>query len=86
MEKVDLNAIAKAYYKSWEDKNHARAVDFVREKVIPMLVKKAQSGVYSCFIVIKDESLSWTEIQKEILKRAECKIEGSGRGFLVYWS
>lgn len=86
MKKVNLNTIAKAFYEAKKDETHDRAAaDYVREKIIPMLESVAQTGAYFCLVKIKDESLSWEEVQKEILAQAECKIVGEGRIFTVDW-
>ena len=85
MKKVNLNAIANAFYEAKKNEISARAADYVREKIIPMLENAAKTGVYFCLVKIKDESLSWTEVQKEILAQADCRIIGEGRIFTVDW-
>ena len=82
MKKVNLNAIAKAFYEEAHDR---AAADYVREKIIPMLKNTAKTGAYFCLVKIKDESLSWTEVQKEILAQVDCRIIGEGRIFTVDW-
>ena len=83
MKKVNLNAIAKAFYETKKDEAHV-AADYVREKIIPMLESVAQTGAYFCLVKINNE-LSWEEVQKEIMAQAECKIVGEGRIFTVDW-
>lgn len=85
MEKMNLNAIAKAYHATKIQEARARAVALVEKEIIPLLENAARTGQYSCKVEVKEKDVFLTDVQGEILKRVQCKISGYGKSFSVSW-
>lgn len=85
MEKINLNAIAKAYHANETKKARERAVDLVENEIIPTLEAAAKAGEYFYTITIKQNDVSISDVQEEIIKRVQCRFIGYGRSFTVTW-
>lgn len=85
MEKINLNAIAKAYHANEAQKAKERAAALVEKEIIPLLETAAKAGQYNCKIEIKQKDVFVADIQREIAKRVECRFLGYGKTFSVIW-
>lgn len=85
MEKINLNAIAKAYHENEAKKAKERAADFVEREIIPVLEAAAKAGEYYWKFVIKRKDVSISDVQDEIAKRVQCRFIGYGKSFTVTW-
>ena len=85
MEKINLNAIAKAYHANEAKKAKERAVALVENEIIPLLESAAKAGQYHCRIEIKQRDVFVSDVQCEIAKRVECRFNGYSKSFTVTW-
>lgn len=85
MEKINLNAIAKAYHANEAKKARERAIALVEGEIIPLLQSAAKAGQYLCKVEIKQKDVFITDVQEEIAKRVQCRFSGYGKSFNVSW-
>lgn len=85
MEKINLNAIAKAYHANEAKKAKERAIALVEGEILPLLQSAARAGQYICKVEVKQKDVFITDVQEEIAKRVHCRFSGYGRSFNVTW-
>lgn len=85
MEKMNLNAIAKAYHANEAKKAKERAAALVEKEIISLLESAAKAGQYHCKIEIKQKDIRIADVQEEIAKRVQCRFSGYGKSFTVTW-
>jgi hypothetical protein len=85
MEKINLNAIAKAYHANEAKKAKERAAALVEGEILPLLQSAAMAGQYACKVELKQKDVFITDVQDEIAKRVQCRFSGYGRSFTVTW-
>ena len=85
MEKINLNAIAKAFHENETRKARERATALVEGEIIPLLQSAAMAGKYSCEVEINQKDVFISDVQDEIAKRAQCRFSGYGKTFIVIW-